>query len=166
MLQTRRSSAVDGPAPTRRRVPIRTALVALGAAVAVALTLPAAGTAAAPTRGERLEARAICALAWTKAERGLFRAAYGGRKMNRAFRGCQRRQARRLASKRAARRRQTVAPPGILAPPAPVTPPGFVEMPGVRAQCQLEQTEDPIGFAQEYPGPDPLTLCVQMESAP
>lgn len=171
MLQVRTSSAVNGQAPARRRVSIRTALIALGAAVAVALTLPAAGTAAAkPTRADRLEARSVCALerGVTRSERRMFRSAYGGRTLNQAFRRCVRRQARRLASKRAARRAPAPAPalPGI--PEVPGLPglPGFPELPGVRAECQLEQMEDPIGFAQEYPGPNPLELCVQMESMP
>ena len=169
MLEIRTSSAVDGQAPARRRVPIRTALIGLGAAVAVALTLPAAGSAAAkPTRAERLEARSTCALerGLTRSERRMFRAAYGGRTLNRAFRRCVRRQARRLASKRAARRPAAPGLPGV--PELPGIPglPGIPELPGVRAECQLAQAEDPIGFAQEYPGPDPLALCVQMESLP
>jgi hypothetical protein len=70
MLQIRTSSAVDGHALTRRRVPIRTALIAVVAAVAVAFTLPAAATAAAkPNRADKLKARSSCA-----DERGLTRA--------------------------------------------------------------------------------------------
>jgi hypothetical protein len=170
MLQIRTSSAVHGGAPAKRRTPIRMGMLALGAAVAVALMLPATGTAAKPTRGDKLDARSSCALerGLTKSERRSFRRAYGGRNVNQAFKRCVKRQARRLANKRAQRRRGALAPPGVLpAPaPAPVAPPAFPEMPGVRATCQVEQMEDPLGFAQEYPGPNPLELCVQMESMP
>ena len=52
--------------------------------------------------------------------------------------------------------------------------PGFVEMPGVRLECQMQQMEDPIGFAQEYLGPygtgipgySAIDICVMMESMP
>jgi hypothetical protein len=91
MFQVRTSPAVDGQAPTTPRVPARMAVVALGAAVAVALTLPAAGTAAVkPTPAETLEARTTCK------ERGV------SKKKRLAFRRCVRNRARRLASIRAA----------------------------------------------------------------
>jgi hypothetical protein len=173
MLQIRTSSVAAGQAAAARRLPLRTVLLALGAAVAVALSLPVADAAAArPTKAERLEARSMCALerGVTKSERRMFRSAYGGRSINRAFRRCVKRQAGRLAAKRVRRRNNALAPPGLLPgpAPAPVAPglPAFPEMPGVRLQCQMEQMEDPLGFAQEYPGPDPVGLCTQMESMP
>jgi hypothetical protein len=68
------------------------------------------------------------------------------------------------------------APGPTPAPPMPALPgmAGFVELPGVRLQCQMEQMQDPIGFAQEYmgaygtgiPGYSAIDLCVMMESMP
>jgi hypothetical protein len=124
------------------RVPFRRTLVVLGLAVAVALTLPAANAAAVkPTLADRMEARATCI-----SERGSdivkhreFRLLYGGRK---PFRRCVKFHARQIAAER------------------------VLEAPMIRAECQLGQAEDPLGFAQEYPGPDPVGLCVRMESMP
>jgi hypothetical protein len=166
MLQLRTSSAAAGRAPTTRRVPIRTALLALVAAVAVAFTLPAAASAAAgPSRAEKREARAMCALALTRAERGMFRRAYGGKALNRASRGCVSRLARRLASRRGARRRAAApAPTPPPLPGVPMLPGGIPEMPGVRLECQVKQMEDPIAFAQEFP--TGIEMCVMMESMP
>jgi hypothetical protein len=161
MLQIRTSSGLDGRTTTRRIVPIRTALLALVAAAAVSLTLPLAASAAAkPTRGERLKAKSTCVKerGKSKAKRNAFRVTYGvGKQKKRALRRCTTIHARSLARKRAARR-----PAGPVAP----APPLFPELPGVRADCQIEQMEDPLGFAQEYPGANPLELCVQMESMP
>ena len=46
----------------------------------------------------------------------------------------------------------------------PTLPGGIIEMPGVRMECQVAQMEDPIGFAQEFPGG--IETCVLMESMP
>jgi hypothetical protein len=163
MLQFRTSSAADGQTPATRRVPVRTALVALGAAIAVALTLPAAGTAAAaPTKADKLGARARCAdeRGLTRARHKKFSLKYGvGRKNKRAFSRCVTIKARRLAQRRAG------ATPGLGLPGVPGLP-VVPELPGVRAECQVGQMEDPIAFAQEYPGPNPLEMCVTMESMP
>ena len=52
--------------------------------------------------------------------------------------------------------------PGI--PGVPMLPGGIPEMPGVRAECQIAQMEDPLGFMQEFPGG--IETCVLMESMP
>ena len=145
---------------------VRTALIALGAALAVALTLPAAGSAAAPTQADRLKARSSCAdeRGLTRARHRKFSLKYGvGRQNKRAFARCVTIKARRFAGRRGG------APPALPGlPPVPEVPglPGIPELPGVRLQCQIEQMEDPIGFAQEYPGPNPIDICVMMESMP
>ena len=154
MLQTRTAPAAG----------LRTALIALVAAVAVAFTLPAAASAAAaPTRADKLKARSSCAdeRGLTRARHQKFKLKYGvGAKNKRAFSRCVKIKARKFA-----RRRAGGGLGGLPALPGlPGT--GFPELPGVRAECQIEQMEDPIGFAQEYPGANPLELCVQMESMP
>jgi hypothetical protein len=135
MLQDRLSLAV--------RIPFRRTLVVLGLAVAVALTLPAAGTAAAkPTATERFEARMTCAeeRGVTRFERRMFRSAYGGKTMKRAMRRCVKRQARVLAMERGA------------------------ELPAIRAECRMARLEAPLEFRMEYPGG--VRSCVRMETAP
>lgn len=162
MLQIRTSSAVAGRALTRRHVPIGTALVALVAVVAVALTLPAAASAAAPpTAGDRQKARGSCAneRGLTRAKHKRFALKYG----RRAFSRCVRIKARKFAKRRAGGG-LGLGLPGL--PGMPTLPGGIPEMPGVRAECQIAQMEDPLGFAQEYPGANPLEMCVMMESMP
>jgi hypothetical protein len=165
MLQIRTSSAVDAQALTRRRVPIRTALIAVVAAVAVAFTLPAAATAAAkPTRADKLKARSSCAdeRGLTRARHKKFSLKYGvGSKNKRAFSRCVSIKARKLARRRGG---ANLGIPGL--PGVPMLPGGIPEMPGVRLECQMAQMEDPIGFAQEYLGADPIEMCVMMESMP
>jgi hypothetical protein len=169
MLQVRTSSAAAGQATTIRRLPMWAAVLALIAALTVALTLPATSDAARPNRADKLEARSACALerGQTKAERRQFRRAYRARTITGAFNRCVKQQARRLANKRAARRRRSAPPaapglPGV--PGVPTLPGGIPEMPGVRAECQVAQLEDPLGFQQEYPGG--IETCVLMESLP
>jgi hypothetical protein len=192
MLQIRTSSAVY--VTERRHVPIRTALLALSAAAAVALTLPAAAGAAVPTRSDRFKARDACAneRGLTRARHKRFSLKYGvGATNRRAFSRCVTIKARRFAGRRAWGPTPPSAPAPAPAPFAPSMPglpgmpgvpgmpglpgmPGFVEMPGIRLQCQMEQMEDPIGFAQEYLGPygtgipgySAIDLCVMMESMP
>jgi hypothetical protein len=123
----------------QRRMPV---LALVGILVALALTIPSASSAAVkPTFADRLEARSTCI-----SERGSdiikhreFRMLYGGRK---PFRRCVKFHARTIAMER------------------------VIEAPTIRADCQLEHAEDPLGFAQEYPGPDPIGMCVRMESLP
>jgi hypothetical protein len=162
MLQFRTASAAHGQASIRRRVPMWTALLALVAALAVAMTLPAAASAAAPNGADRQKARAKCAneRGLTKAKHQRFRLTYGGRN---AFKRCVKQKARTFA------RRRTgggglpgLGIPGL--PGMPTLPGGIPEMPGVRLECQAEQMSDPIGFMQEYPGG--LETCVMMESMP
>ena len=186
MLQIRTSSAVH--VAVRRHVPIRTALLALSAAAAVALTLPAAAGAAVPSGGDRFKARSACAdeRGLTRARHKRFGLKYGvGATNRRAFSRCVTIKARRFAGRRAWGLTPPPAPapaPAPFPPPTPGLPgmpgvpgmPGFVELPGVRLQCQMEQMEDPIGFAQEYLGPygtgisgySAIDLCVMMESMP
>jgi hypothetical protein len=145
---------------------LRIRILALGAALVVALTLPAAGSAAAPTQADRLKARSSCAdeRGLTRARHNKFSLKYGVSRHNRrAFARCVTIKARRFAGRRGA------APPAVPGlPQLPEVPglPGIPELPGVRLQCQMEQMEDPIGFAQEYPGPNPTDICVMMESMP
>ena len=167
------------------RLRTSTGVVALGAALAVALTLPAAG-GAAPRSADRLKARSSCAdeRGLTRARHKRFSLKYGvGATNRRAFGRCVTIKARRFAG----RRRWGPTPPSAPAAPpalapAPALPtmpglpgmPGFIEMPGVRLECQMAQMEDPIGFAQEYLGPygtgipgySAIDLCVMMESMP
>jgi hypothetical protein len=163
------------------------AIAMVVAAVAGALTLPAAAGAAAPTRADELNARSACA-----AERGLtrashrrFRLKYGvGPRHRRAFISCVTIKARRFAPRRAwGQTPPPAAPAPAPAPPpppaqAPALPPmpavagmpaGFMEM--LRLQCAIEQMQDPIGFAQNYLGPygmgipgynNPIDMCVLM----
>jgi hypothetical protein len=164
MLQVSTSSAVAGRAPTGRRVPLRAALLAIIGVVAVALTLPAAASAQRPTSGDRLKARGSCAdeRGLTRAKHQRFALRYGvGAKNRRAFSRCVKIKARRFARRRA-------GGPGLGLPTLPGIPgmPGIPEMPGVRLECQMERMSDPIGFAQEYPGPNPIDICVMMESMP
>jgi hypothetical protein len=177
MPEIRRSSAVTGPVATKRRVPVRIALLALGAAVAVAFTLPAPATAAVPTGADKLKARSSCAneRGLTRARHKMFALKYGaGRRHRRAFSRCVAIKARRFARRRAMG--LTPPPPAPAPAPAPaplpapalpglpMLPGGIPEMPGVRLECMVEQMEDPIGFAQEYPGG--IEMCVLMESIP
>jgi hypothetical protein len=170
MLQFGTSSAVDGQAFARRCVPV---LLVVVAAVAVALTLPAAASAAAaPNAADRQKARSSCAneRGLTRARHQRFRLKYGGR----AFSRCVRIKARMFARRRAAGGGLGGLPgapalpglPGLPALPGIPGMPGMIELPGVRLQCQMEQMEDPIGFMQEYPGPNPIDICVMMESMP
>jgi hypothetical protein len=170
MLQFGTSSAVNGQAFTRRCVP---ALLVLVTAVAVALTLPAAASAAAPPNAaDRQKARSSCAneRGLTRARHQRFRLKYG----RRAFSRCVRIKARAFARRRASSGLggglgglpAAPALPGV--PTLPTVPgmPGVIEMPGVRLECQVAQMEDPIGFMQEYPGANPIEMCVMMESMP
>jgi hypothetical protein len=146
---------------------IRMALLALVAAVAVALTLPAAASAQRPTQGDRLKARSSCAneRGLTRARHQRFALKYGvGAGNRRAFARCVKIKARRFARRRAGGGLGGL--PGT--PGLPTIPgmPGLIELPGVRLQCQMEQMADPIEFMQEYPGPNPIDVCVMMESMP
>jgi hypothetical protein len=188
MLKIRTSSVVH--VPVRRHVPIRTALLALSAAAAVALTLPAAASAAVSTGGDRFQARNACAdeRGLTRARHMRFRLKYGvGATNRRAFSRCVTIKARRFGGRRAWGLTPPPAPapapaPAPFPPPMPGLPampglpgmPGFVELPGVRLECQMAQMEDPIGFAQEYLGPygtgisgySAIDICVMMGSMP
>jgi hypothetical protein len=149
-----------------RKSPV--ALVALVTAVAVALTLPAsAGAAAKPTRGDKIKARSSCAdeRGLTRARHQKFKLKYGaGARNSNAFRRCINIKARKFANRRASNNLGFPGLPGM--PGMPTLPGGIPEMPGVRLECQAEQMSDPIGFMQEYPGPNPLDMCVMMESMP
>jgi hypothetical protein len=164
MLQFRTSPAADGQALTRRRVPMWTVLLALVTAVAVAMTLPAAASAAAaPNGADRQKARSKCAneRGLTKAKHQRFRLKYGGR--GNAFNRCVKIKARTFAKRRAGGGGLPgLGIPGL--PGMPTLPGGIPEMPGVRLECQVEQMEDPIGFMTEYPGG--IETCVMMESMP
>ena len=168
MLQVRTSSAADGQAPNRRRVPMWTALLALVAAVAVAMTLPAAASsaAAAPTAGDRQKARSSCAneRGLTRAKHQRFKLKYGvGARHRNSFNRCVKIKARKFARRRAGGGGLPgLGIPGL--PGMPTLPGGIPEMPGVRMECQVAQMEDPIGFMTEYPGG--IETCVLMESMP
>jgi hypothetical protein len=170
MLQIRTSSALDGQAPTTRHVSIRTALVALVAAVAVALTLPAgASAAAAPSRADKQKARSSCAneRGLTRARHQKFSLKYGvGSRNSRAFSRCVKIKARKFARRRGGGGGLPgLGVPGVPGIPGiPMLPGGIPEMPGVRMECQVAQMEDPIAFTTEYPGG--LEMCVLMESMP
>jgi hypothetical protein len=158
MLQFGTSSAVDGQACARRCVPVFLVLVT---AVAVALTLPAAASAAAPPNAaDRQKARSSCAneRGLTRARHQKFRLKYG----RRAFSRCVRIKARKFAQRRAG----GGLGGGLGGLPTIPGAPGLIELPGVRLQCQMEQMADPIEFMQEYPGPNPIDICVMMESMP
>jgi hypothetical protein len=150
-----------------RHVPIRTALLALVAVAAVALTLPAAASASAPNGRDRLKARGACAdeRGLTRAKHQRFRLKYGAGARNRgAFNRCVKIKARQFARRRAGGGGGLpgLGVPGL--PGMPTLPGGIPEMPGVRLECQTTQMEDPIGFAQEFPGG--IETCVMMESMP
>jgi hypothetical protein len=170
MPQICTSSAVDGQPPAKRHVRIRTALLTLVAALAVALTLPAAGTAAAPNQRDKLKARGSCAdeRGLTRARHQRFRLKYGRRAFNRCVKIKARRYARRRGGGGGGGMGGLPGMPGL-----PTIPgmPGMIEMPGVRLECQMAQMEDPIGFMQEYPAlpgsqQNPIEMCVMMESMP
>jgi hypothetical protein len=130
----------------------------------VALTLPAASSVAAPTAGDRQKARGRCAnkRGLTRAKHQRFNLKYGvSAKHKRAFARCVKIKARKFARRRAA---GGGGLPGLGIPGLPTVPGGIVEMPGVRLECQVAQMEDPIGFAQEFPGG--IETCVMMESMP
>jgi hypothetical protein len=165
MLQFRTSSALDGQALIRRRVPMWTALLALVAAVAVAMTLPAAASAAASSVGNKQKARGACAneRGLTRAKHVRFKLKYGiGARHRNAFNRCVRIKARTYARRRAGGGGGGL--PGLGIPGMPTLPGGIPEMPGVRMECQIAQMEDPLGFMQEFPGG--IETCVMMESMP
>jgi hypothetical protein len=168
MLQFRTSSAAHGQAIIRRRVPMWTALLALVAAVAVAMTLPAAASAAAaPTAGDRQKARGSCAneRGLTRAKHQRFKLKYGvGARHRNSFNRCVKIKARKYARNRAGGGGGLpgLGVPGI--PGVPMLPGGIPEMPGVRMECQIAQMEDPIAFQTEFPGG--IEMCVLMESMP
>jgi hypothetical protein len=151
----------------RRLVSIRTALLAVVAVVAVALTLPA-GASAAPTAGDRQKARGSCAneRGLSKAKHQRFNLKYGARNSRRAFNRCVKVKARKYAARR--RNNAGLGLPGLPGVPGvpgvPTLPGGIPEMPGVRMECQVAQMEDPIAFMTEYPGG--IETCVMMESMP
>jgi hypothetical protein len=173
-----------------RQIPFlnRMALAALCAAVAVALTLLAATGTAAQAQVDRFKARSACAdeRGLTRARHKKFRLKYGvGATNRRAFSRCVRIKARMFDRRRpwGPTRPPAAAPapapalgPALPTQPMPGLPgmPGFVEMPGVRLECQMQQMEDPLGFAQEYLGPygtgipgySAIDICVMMESMP
>jgi hypothetical protein len=169
-----------------RQIPFlgRAALLTLSAAVAVAVTLPAAAGAAAQTQDDRFRARSACAdeRGLTRARHKRFSLKYGVGAMNRrAFSRCVKIKARTFARRRPWGSTPLPPTPAPAPGPGPALPmpalpgmAGFVELPGVRLQCQMEQMEDPIGFAQEYmgaygtgiPGYSAIDLCVMMESMP
>jgi hypothetical protein len=150
-----------------RHVPIRTALLALVAVAAVALTLPAAASASAPNGRDRLKARGACAdeRGLTRAKHQRFRLKYGaGARSRNAFNRCVKIKARQFARRRAGGGGGLpgLGVPGV--PGVPMLPGGIPEMPGVRAECQIAQMEDPLAFMQEFPGG--IEMCVLMESMP
>jgi hypothetical protein len=143
-------------------LPVRS-LLALVAVLAVALTLPAAASAA-PTPGDKQKARGSCAneRGLTRAKHQRFKLKYGvGARHRNAFNRCVKIKARAYARSRAG---GGGGLPGLGVPGVPTLPGGIPEMPGVRMECQIAQMEDPIGFMTEYPGG--LETCVMMESMP
>jgi hypothetical protein len=168
MLHVRTSSAAHGQAPNRRRVPMWTALLAMVAAVAVAMTLPAAASAAAaPTAGDRQKARGSCAneRGLTRAKHQRFKLKYGvGARHRNSFNRCVKIKARSFARRRSGGGGGLpgLGVPGV--PGVPTLPGGIPEMPGVRMECQIAQMEDPIAFMTEFPGG--IETCVLMESMP
>jgi hypothetical protein len=138
-------------------------LLAVVAAIAVAMTLPAAASAAAPTAGDRQKARASCAneRGLTKAKHQRFKLKYGvGARHRNSFNRCVKIKARAYARRRAG----GGGGGGLPGLGLPTLPGGIIEMPGVRQECQIAQMEDPIAFQTEYPGG--LEMCVLMESMP
>jgi hypothetical protein len=141
-------------------------LLAVVAALAVALTLPAAASAAAPTAGDRQKARASCAneRGLTKAKHQRFKLKYGvGARHRNSFNRCVKIKARAYARRRAGGGGGGGGG-GLPGLGLPTLPGGIIEMPGVRQECQIAQMEDPIAFQTEYPGG--LEMCVLMESMP
>jgi hypothetical protein len=139
-------------------------LLAVIAAVAVALTLTTAASAAAPTAGDRQKARGSCAneRGLTRAKHQRFNLKYGvGARHKRAFARCVKIKARAYARRRGGGGGGGGGLPGL---GLPTLPGGIIEMPGVRMECQVAQMEDPIAFAQEFPGG--IETCVMMESMP
>ena len=137
-------------------------LLAVVAAVAVALTLPTMASAA-PTAGDRQKARGSCAneRGLTKAKHQRFKLKYGvGARHRNSFNRCVKIKARAYARRRAG----GGGGGGLPGLGLPTLPGGIIEMPGVRMECQVAQMEDPIGFAQEFPGG--IETCVLMESMP
>jgi hypothetical protein len=143
-------------------------LLAVVAAIAVAMTLPAAASAAAPTAGDRQKARASCAneRGLTKAKHQRFKLKYGvGARHRNSFNRCVKIKARAYARRRAGGGGGGGgAGGGLPGLGLPTLPGGIIEMPGVRMECQIAQMEDPIAFAQEFPGG--IETCVLMESMP
>jgi hypothetical protein len=141
-------------------------LLAVVAAIAVAMTLPAAASAAAPTAGDRQKARASCAneRGLTKAKHQRFKLKYGvGARHRNSFNRCVKIKARAYARRRAGGGGGGGGG-GLPGLGLPTLPGGIIEMPGVRQECQIAQMEDPIAFQTEYPGG--LEMCVLMESMP
>lgn len=140
-------------------------LLAVVAVVAVALTLPTAASAAAPTAGDRQKARGSCAneRGLTRAKHQRFKLKYGvGARHRNSFNRCVKIKARAYARRRAGGGGGGGG--GLPGLGLPTLPGGIIEMPGVRQECQIAQMEDPIGFAQEFPGG--IETCVLMESMP
>ncbi len=145
---------------------VRTSLAVI-AALAVALTLPAAASAAAPTAGDRQKARGSCAneRGLTRAKHQRFKLKYGvGAGHRNSFNRCVKIKARAYARRRGGGGGGGGGLPGLGIPGVPTLPGGIPEMPGVRMECQVAQMEDPIAFAQEFPGG--IETCVLMESMP
>jgi hypothetical protein len=143
-------------------------LLAVVVVVAVALTLPTAASAAAPTAGDRQKARGSCAneRGLTRAKHQRFKLKYGvGARHRNSFNRCVKIKARAYARRRAGGGGgglPGLGVPGV--PGVPMLPGGIPEMPGVRMECQIAQMEDPIAFQTDYPGG--LEMCVLMESMP
>jgi hypothetical protein len=140
-------------------------LLAVVAAIAVAVTLAAPAGAAAPTSGDRQKARASCAneRGLTRAKHQRFKLKYGvGARHRNSFNRCVQIKARKYARRRAGGGGGGGG--GLPGLGLPTLPGGIIEMPGVRQECQIAQMEDPIAFAQEFPGG--IETCVLMESMP